>query len=191
MIMTADTNLYLNKDSLSLDLFEYRDEAFASLPVQEFKYKRWDWAFDKGVHKSVQPLLEKMLDMMSLIDDKGMRWLVDYKVRDLKVGDCGCILEGWHLDVVSNPNHKSNPDHHLIYSTEFGTDFVAQPIEYTATTNHFNSCLSDLDAESLPYVTAKPSHISAYNRFQLHRGPIVTRDCRRMLLRLTATEVVR
>ena len=110
--------IILNKDSLELDLFEYVEEAFASLPVQMFKYKRWDWAYE-NVPDVVKPLLTKMFDVMP--PDQDMKWLVDYKVRDLKVGDCGCALDGWHLDVVENPWHESKPDFHLIYSTEFGT----------------------------------------------------------------------
>lgn len=186
--------IILNKDSLELDIFEYWDEAFASLPVQEFKYKRWDWAFDKGVPKVVQPLLQKMFDLMAASDDEGhVRWLVDYKVRDLKVGDCGCKLEGWHLDVVENPWHHSNPDFHLIYSTEIGTDFLTQPIPCFPEDEHFSKCLEPFNLERLEtkVVSSKPNHVSAYNRFQLHRGPIVKKDCRRMLLRVTATEVIK
>lgn len=185
--------LILNKDSLDLNIFEYWDEAFASLPVQEFKYKRWDWAFDKGVPKVVQPLLQKMLDLMAVYDDKSLRWLVDYKVRDLKAGDCGCTREGWHLDVVENPWHESKPDFHLIYSTEIGTDFLTRKVPVFPDEDHFNKTLSIYDPEALESfaVSSKPNHVSTYNRFQLHRGPIVKKDCRRMLLRLTATEVIR
>ena len=187
--------ILLNKDSLELDIFEYWDEAFASLPVQEFKYKRWDWAFDRGVPKAVQPLLEKMFDLMEASDNEGhTRWLVDYKVRDLKSGDCGCKLEGWHLDVVENPWHDSRPDFHLIYSTEVGTDFLTQPVPCFPEDNHFKQCLDPFNLEYLEsnkVVSSKPNYVSAYSRFQLHRGPIVKKDCRRMLLRVTATEVIK
>jgi hypothetical protein len=186
--------LLLNKDSLELNIFEYWDEAFASLPVEEFKYKRWDWAFDKGVPEVVKPLLQKMLDLMAVCDDKSLRWLVDYKVRDLKAGDCGCALEGWHLDVVTNPWHESKPDFHLIYSTEIGTDFLTQPIPCFPEDTHFKQCLDPFNLEYLEQhkaVSSKPNHVSAYNRWQLHRGPIVKKDCKRMLLRVTATEVIK
>lgn len=186
--------LLLNKDSLELNIFEYWDEAFASLSVQEFKYKRWDWAFDKGVPEVVKPLLQKMFDLMERSDDEGhVRWLVDYKVRDLKAGDCGCALEGWHLDVVTNPWHDSKPDFHLIYSTEIGTDFLTRKIPVFPDEDHFSKTLSIYNTESLEkdVVSSKPNHVSAYNRWQLHRGPIVKKDCKRMLLRVTATEVIK
>lgn len=193
-IMIADTDKYsyLNLNSLYLNIFEWEDEAFASLPVKEFKYKRWDWAYEKGIDKTVQPLLEKMFDNIPVCY-KDMNWLVDYKVRDLVAGDCGCALEGWHTDVVSNPNHPTKPDYHLIYSTVQGTDFLTKPLIYYKEDNHFKHVLEDydlVDLESHSY-SAKANAVHGYNRFQLHRGPKIMKDCRRMLLRLTATEVIR
>ncbi len=181
----------LNQDSLCLDIFEYWNESFVSLPLKEFKYKRWDWALQEGVHESVRPLLSKMLDLMP--PDNDFRWLVDYKVRDLKVGDCGCALEGWHLDVVTDPNHNSKPDFHLIYSTEIGTDFLTNPIYFDRDVTHFKKGLEIYNEEYLESqaVSAKPNWVSAYNRFQLHRGPRIVKDCRRMLLRVTATQVIK
>ncbi len=182
---------FLNQDSLSLNIFEYVDESFSSLPLKEFKYKRWDWALQEGVHESVRPLLLKMLDLMP--PDKDLRWLVDYKVRDLKAGDCGCVLEGWHLDVVTDPNHNTKPDFHLIYSTEVGTDFLTNPIYFDKDVNHFKKGLEIYNDEYLESqaISAKPNWVSAYNRFQLHRGPRIMKNCRRMLLRVTATQVIK
>ena len=184
--------LTLNKHSRQLGLLEYWDEAFASLPLQEFKYKRWGWAYN-NIPDVVQPLLSEMLDIMGDVDVQGLGWLVDYKVRDLKVGECGCMLEGWHLDVVPNPHHDSKPDIHLIYSTEFGTDFLTKELPVSEGLEHFKDVLSDYsDSELEDFCEqSKPNSVSMYNRFQLHRGPVVTKDCRRMLLRLTATEVIR
>lgn len=182
--------LLLNKDSLELDLFEYVDESFGSLPVQEFKYKRWDWAWET-VPSSVADLMTLIFDRIPKDDD--MRWLVDYKVRDLKAGDCGCTLEGWHLDVTENPNHKSKPDVHLIYSTEIGTDFLTQPMYVSPSHTHFSQVIAPFNLNTLEskVVQAKPNTVSMYNRFQMHRGPRILKDCRRMLLRITATEVIR
>ncbi|MNF90554.1 hypothetical protein D3C84_731210 [compost metagenome] len=182
--------LFLNRDSSCLNVFEWKDESFGSLPLQEFKYKRWDWAYE-NVPDQVKPLLERMFDLMPL--DEDMRWLVDFKVRDLKAGDCGCKIEGWHLDVVSNPNHKSKPDFHLLYTTEFGTEFLTTHMIVDPSDTHFNHAIDcfNLGAVERYKTSAKPNHVSAYNRFQLHRAPIVPQDCRRMLLRVTATEVIR
>lgn len=184
--------IILNQDSLDLNVFEYWDEAFASLPVQMFKYKQWDWAY-KNVPDSVKPLLQQMLDLMAVTAKHNLKWLVDYKVRDLKAGDCGCILDGWHLDVVENPWHNSKPDVHMIYSTEFGTEFLTRKIPVHEDEHHFKDTLSIYNLEALEsnVVRSKPNNVSVYNRFQLHRGPRVTRDCKRMLLRLTATEVIK
>lgn len=184
--------LLLNHDSLKLNIAEYWDEAFASLPAQMFKYMRWDRAFTL-LPPSVQPLLEQMFDLMSKEDTGGMQWFVDYKVRDLSEGDCGCPLDGWHLDVVTNPWHKSKPDIHMIYSTEIGTEFLVRKMPVFPDEDSFNKTLSIYNPEALErdVVRAKPNHISMYNRFQLHRGPVVNKPCKRMLLRLTATEVIK
>lgn len=191
-IVDIKEGLYLNLNSLSMNVFEWEDEAFASLPLKEFKYKRWDWAFDRGVDKSVQPLLEKMFDNIP-DSHKDMRWLVDYKVRDLVAGDCGCGLEGWHTDVVTNPNHPTKPDYHLIYSTIQGTDFLTKPIVVCQEDSHFMHCLeTEHTTELEKYSLSAPANaVHAYNRWQLHRGPKIIKDCRRMLLRLTDTEVIR
>lgn len=192
MSIGVATNL-LNKDSLQLNLLNYWDEAFASLPVQMFKYKRWDWAAEQGVPNSVRPLLERMFDLMAVYDTEGLNWVVDYKVRELRDGACGCPLEGWHMDVVTNPHHNSRPDIHLIYSTDIGTEFLTQPIVFDESDIHFKHCLDRHNLSLLEdkVIKAEPNTVSMYNRFQLHRGPVVIKDCKRVLLRLTATEVIK
>lgn len=185
--------MILNDDSLELNIFEYWDEAFASLPVQMFKYKRFDWAYD-NLPSPVKPLLEKMMDKMTELDKHNLKWVVDYKVRDLKEGDCGCMLDGWHLDVVENPWHDSKPDLHLIYSTEIGTEFLTKKIPVLPEDTHFVKILEPYNQSYIDehfVESSKPNHVSFYNRFQLHRAPVVNKDCKRMLLRLTSTEVIK
>ena len=109
--------------------------------------------------------------------------LVDYRVVDLKAGDCGCKLDNWHIDVVRNPNHKSRPDRHLIFSTIIGTEFIDEPLE--CNTDDF----SDINTNDVAIWSAPVNSIVIYNRFHLHRGPIVKEDCRRVLIRITQTDV--
>ena len=173
--------------SLELNLWEDRRD-FSSLPLKQFKYKRWDWAYEQGVDKSVRPILDKMFDLAS--DESGSyKWLVDYKVRDLKSGECGCPLDFWHLDVVENPWHDSKPDIHFLFSTEIGTEFITTPMSITEDDTSFKGVVER--SEGFHVVQAVPNTISKYGRFNLHRGPRVTKDCRRMLLRLTLTEVIK
>lgn len=174
-------------DNLKLNLWE--GSVYTELlPLSEFKYKRWDWAYQCGVHESVKPILDVMFDLASK-EDNSYKWLVDYKVRDLKAGDCGCSLDFWHLDVTENPNHPTKPDIHYLYSTHFGTEFITTPMDVFEEDISFKQVLGrNLDFE---YLTAKPNTINRYTRANLHRGPRVTEDCRRMLLRLTLTEVIK
>ena len=180
--------MYINPEgSLSLNLWEDQSD-LSSLPLREFKYKHWDWAYEQGVHESVRPILDKMFELASC-EGRSYRWLVDYKVRDLEKGDCGCPLDFWHLDVVENPWHESKPDIHYLFSTEVGTEFITTPMEVTEADTSFKGVVERSSGFSV--VQAAPNTISKYGRFNLHRGPRVAKDCRRMLLRLTLTEVIK
>lgn len=180
--------MYLNPEgSFKLNLLEWEDEAFSSLPLQEIKYGRWDKSYHL-VPTPVKQLLQRMFAMMSTLGSEDREWYVDYKVRDLKVGDCGCAIPGWHTDVVSNPWHKSKPDVHLLFTTEVGTDIAIEQLEVFESDKHFNDVLKR--HKNIEFVTAKPNTVSMYGRWNLHRAPIVQKDCRRMLLRLTATKVI-
>lgn len=173
--------------SFKLNLLEWEDEAFSSLPLQEIKYGSLLKSYYE-IPEVVQPLLDYMLNIMDGIEHEGFRLLVDYKVRDLKAGDCGCTIPGWHTDVVSNPWHDSKPDVHLLFTTEVGTDLAVDPLKVFEDDIHFKSVLAR--HENINFITTKPNTVNMYGRWNLHRAPIVQKDCRRMLLRLTATEVI-
>lgn len=179
--------MFLNPSgSVKLNLARF-DIDSNSLPLSEFKYKRWDWAYEKGVHERVRPILEKMFDLTP--NEERYKWVVDYKVRDLKAGDCGCPLDFWHLDVTKNPNHPTLPDIHFLFATEFGTEFITTPMSFSKEDSSFEAVLER--NREFDYLVAEPNTISSYTRFNLHRGPVVNKDCRRLLLRLTLTEVIK
>lgn len=177
-------------DSLKLNLWEgFVDTSL--LPLQELKYCPLIKAYTL-IPGIVLPILDKIVDLVDFSSDqswRGMRLLVDYKVRDLKVGDCGCPLDFWHLDVTENPNHPTKPDIHYLYSTHFGTEFITTPMNVFEEDISFKQVLGRND--KFDYLTARPNTISRYTRANLHRGPRVTEDCRRMLLRLTLTDVIK
>jgi hypothetical protein len=128
---------------------------------------------------------QKIVRKMELFFKSGYRsTYIDYKVRELNTGDCGCPLEQWHIDVTKNPLHDSRPDIHFIFSTVIGTEFMLDEI----------SCVEDdfskLKLPSNPRIfQAMPNSIVQYNRFNMHRGPIVKEPCRRVLIRVTQTDV--
>jgi hypothetical protein len=111
--------------------------------------------------------------------------LLDFKVRQLDEGDCGCPLEGWHIDVTRNPNHPSKSDRHLIYSTIVGTEFLLDKIETDAID------FAEVGLEGKSNIWQAPANsIVAYDRLNLHRGPIVREPCKRVLIRLTQTDII-
>lgn len=175
------------KLNLKLNLWEgFVDTSL--LPLQELKYCPLIKAYTL-IPEQVLTLLDKMVDLSTEYEWCGYRLLVDYKVRDLKAGDCGCPLDFWHLDVTENPNHPTKPDIHYLYSTHFGTEFITTPMPITEEDVTFKGVVER--SECFHVVQAAPNTISKYGRFNLHRGPGVTEDCRRMLLRLTLTEVIK
>ena len=177
------------KGSLKTNLAVFNTEGFSDLPLEHIKYMRWDKAYTQ-VPEIVKPILLKMFDLMP--EDKDMQWVVDYKVVDLKKGDCGVKLEGWHLDCVSNPWHKSKPETHLLFSTEYGTEFLTDEMIVEPNEDHFSKVLREYNGWfSFNHIQVKPNTITQYSRFSLHRAPIVKQDCRRVTLRLTQTEVIK
>ena len=174
-------------NSLKLNLWEgFVDTSL--LPLQELKYCPLIKAYTL-IPEQVLTLLDKMVDLSTEYEWCGYRLLVDYKVRDLKAGDCGCPLDFWHLDVTENPNHPTKPDIHYLYSTHFGTEFITTPMGVVEDDTSFKQVLGR--NKDFDYLTVKSNTINKYTRANLHRGPRVTEDCRRMLLRLTLTEVIK
>ncbi len=153
------------------------------------KYQRWDRAFHFAPDP-VKNVLDKMLDIMHLHDDRDMRWVVDYKVRDLKKGDFGCPLPEFHTDCVANPWHESKPETHLVFSTHVGTKFIETPIPVRPEDDHFNKVMADKWDWCLRYRQVRPNTITKYGRFNMHAGPLILKDCRRVLIRLSQTEVI-
>lgn len=175
------------KGSIKTNLAVFDTKGFDNLPLDHFKYVRWKTAYEQ-LPTLVKPILEKMFDLMP--EDQDMNWVVDYKVRDLKKGDCGVQLEGWHLDCVTNPWHKTKPETHLLFSTHFGTEYILDELEVKEDEKHFSQVLKRYGSDYW-YTTVKPNTITQYGRFNLHRAPIVKQDCRRVTLRLTQTEVIK
>lgn len=173
----------LNPDLIWVDLAKFSE--LGELPLAFFKYKSVQYA-QENVPKAIEPILAKMLELMPV--DKTMRLVVDYKVRDLRAGDCGCPLEGWHIDCVTNPQHRSKPETHLIFTSCFGTEFITTPMKVEQDDIHFSTVLSR--HQEFDYIQVEPNTITGYSRFNLHRGPLVKEDCRRAVLRLTQTEVI-
>lgn len=149
------------------------------IPLQHLKYKPLNPENYHKLDKNAQFILDKM---MPFCQDGYKSTVFDYKVFSLRANDCGCKLEGWHIDVTRNPNHSSRLDNHLIYTTVSGTEFMLTEIP----TLEDDFAKVDMQGK---YFQAKPNSIYQYNRLNVHRGPIMQEDCKRVLIRLTQTDV--
>lgn len=157
------------------------------LPLQEFKYQ----GFLKAYHLVPEPVRELLNKMIPLVDEREeMRWVVDYKVRDLKANKAGCFFPGFHLDCVTDPWHPSKAETHLIYSNSPGTLFMETPIQALREERHFKDVLKRTEDWCMRFRKANDNTVTRYGRANLHASPIMKEDCRRVLLRVTQTQVI-
>lgn len=145
-------------------------------------------SYSKAISTFPEPAVRLLEQMSQWVEGKHKAVKVDLKVYDLKAGDYTCI-PGWHIDTVTDPRHDSRPENHLIYTNVYGTDFVTTPIAFSEEKTHFSQVIAEIPEDN--YLTATPNSIYQYGRFHLHRGAKVTADCRRVLVRITETDVIR
>lgn len=155
---------------------------WTDVPESLHKYK----VFSPMIVAKLPWQARRILDRMEeYLEQDYKNTLLDFKVRTLNAGECGCPLEGWHIDVTRNPNHNSKPDRHIIYSTIVGTEFMTDRIETDA------QDFANVDIPHDVKIWRSPADsIVMYDRFNLHRGPIVEKPCKRVLIRLTQTDII-
>jgi hypothetical protein len=123
--------------------------------------------------------------------------LVDVKTQEISKGKIPCI-PGWHTDTIINPFHDSRPEVHHIFVTGYAslTEFIDQPVTLEVCQNledpvmlaNFRSQIDRID----PQVTKLNScQLTTYGRFDFHRGSVGKYPERRLLIRVTESDVVR
>lgn len=155
---------------------------WSDVPVQMLKYKPLSVTLWDSLPQQAQEVVSVMWNNL---EEGYKNTLLDFKVRELNVGDCGCPLEGWHIDVTRNPNHEGKPDRHMIYSTVVGTEFMTTPI----TTDSDDFAQVHIP-DNAGVWQAPADSIVIYDRLNMHRGPVVQQPCRRVLIRLTQTDII-
>lgn len=181
MNMIAATDVVYNKSQpKGLGFYSLPDD----LPLQEIKYGSY-----KKIAKDAPDDVVKLVDQMMGYIDKDMPIRIDYRVRDLKSGQHGCMLPDWHMDCVTNPFHDSRPETHLIYSNVCGTLFMTDELDVREDETHFRSTIKR-HGGPFSHIQAEDNRVYMFNRFNLHASPVMTRDCRRVIIRLTKSEVV-
>lgn len=163
---------------------------WSDVPVQFHKYvkcKESNWCNLPVQALTVLFTMQKYLTF----DYKSIYF--DFKVYDLKEGDCGCALPDWHIDVTPNPNHPTKECRHLIYTTEVGTEFLTDRLYVHDHEYDFRKdVLPKIEEFRDMYhttVQVPPEVISLYYRSNVHRAPVMKKDCKRVLIRLTETDV--
>lgn len=110
--------------------------------------------------------------------------LVDVKVQDLKVGQY--TANGlWHLDSSLNPVDAY--ENYLFVVGKNTTEFVVTPIRID---HHVNKkeFHDDIERRTNGVVKIKSNTIIKYNGSNVHRGPKVTVNEKRLLIRLINTD---
>lgn len=123
------------------------------------------WSYDN-------PLLWGIIDQMFQHHQphhKHAHLLIDVKIADFNVGDYGCFNTDWHYDCVKEYNHPSEHEHHTIFTNYCGTEWLQ---------------------EDGKIVKAGDSEIWSYGR-ELHRCPKLDRAGKRVIIRLTSTDLIK
>lgn len=134
------------------------------------------------------PIRSVLSDMTKYLSKQHRFTLVDVKVKDVASNAYTCI-PGWHIDSVTNPRHESSPENHLIWVQGTPTEFVRDPVEFPWELTHFSQVIDEIPIDNA--MKLNENSIYRYGRYHLHRGPRVGPRERRILIRVTETDLIR
>lgn len=163
--------------------------------------KKFEWAEENiicpsykyaDLEKTLPKLPIEIKNIISGVPIKGYHKhiLLDIKFHDLEIGKAPA-LRRWHFDCVANPLHDSKPEiHHLFVTGECRTNFLSMrreievnPFEERPNIHFF---LRNFDGVGVPSNT-----IVTYGRFFPHLPVVSPSKYRRLLIRVTETDVIR
>lgn len=134
---------------------------------------------------------KNIVDIMHSYIAKPLKYQhVFIKIQDLKVGDQTSGTGHWHLDSSLNPvDYYEN----YIFTTGYhnNTEFFKTPmtITHAKSSSDFNKQVRMVYDEKRDRFILKPLTIYRYNVSNVHRGRIVTQPEKRILIRLSNTNV--
>ncbi|SOK58429.1 hypothetical protein [Yersinia phage fHe-Yen9-04] len=175
--MIVDINTLNPIGSIELNLFSW--EVPENLPEQEFKYEKPQKVLDNIPSEMVE-LVQKMIDEVKKYDSRSV--VVDYKVRNLKAGNTGSTLYGYHLDCCNDIHDDFEPETHILFGTVQGTSFIMNPINVSI----YDTIPDILKNEVLIESICSTNTAHKYTSKVLHNCPIIEHDCQRVLIRVTA-----
>ncbi|AQW88682.1 hypothetical protein pEaSNUABM50_00155 [Erwinia phage pEa_SNUABM_50] len=175
--MNVDTNTLNPSGSIELNLFSW--EIPENLPEQEFKYEKPKKVLE-NIPSEMAELVQKMIDEVQKYDSRSV--VVDYKVRNLKAGDTGSKIYGYHLDCCNDIHDDFEPETHILFGTVQGTSFIMNPINVSIYDTVDDVIKNEVLLESI--CATNTAH--KYTSKVLHNCPIIEHDCQRVLIRVTA-----
>ena len=139
-------------------------------PSEDFKYADLNFVYPR-----TSSLVRQIVDKAP-ITGRYKRVLIDVKVQDLHPEICSCI-PGWHLD----GSMQEIEIHHLCVLNGPQTEFIDEPLYIS-------------DASKIPadvrITTAREGFITTFSSLDFHRGVYATKPTRRLLVRLTETNII-
>lgn len=170
-------------------------EGFPEVRISNFQYPsvNWKYASLRHVldHETTNETLRDIISQAPLIGNH-KRILVDVKVQNLEPSQTSCI-PGWHLDGPGNPLHPSSKERHHLYIHEEGgeTEFIAEAFYLNISQTMSMKEIVDMIPDGLPVMKVKPRRFTSFTRFDFHRGINVAKPMKRLLVRLTETDVIK
>ena len=144
-------------------------------PPEDFKYADVDFVYPR-----TNGLVKHIIETAPLTD-RFKRVLIDVKVQDLRPEICSC-LPGWHLD----GSMREIEVHHLCILNGPQTEFIDEPL-------HLPGAYPD-NVKMIPadvkITTAREGCITTFTSLDFHRGVYATKPTRRLLVRLTETNII-
>lgn len=152
---------------LPVDFNFFDKKALSEIECIEIKYKEVrDFQHLHQLSSKFHPSIRNVITCMNnwSLDyfDKYEKCYITVKVRDLKAGDSGDVLNSWHYDWVKDKDHHNKEETHLLYTNKYGTHYIEDDVEKQCEDNS----------------------IYKYNR-EIHKSPIVPEDIKRVMIRLS------
>lgn len=160
-------------------------------PLVGFKYACLEFA-----RPYLTDYAREMIDHVPL--SGGYRYvLLDLKVHDLLPGQYPC-LPGWHCDGFVDPRQEGREERHHLFVTGQGalTEFLDREVELELPLKVRGKALLQLFRKQLNRKDWEPAPIPScqwvrFGRRDFHRGPKAKKAERRLLMRITESDVLR
>lgn len=159
-------------------------------PTIQFKYASFEHAY-KNTTDYVRDILTA-----APVKNKHKHVVVDIKITDIEKNKPPC-LPGWHCDTVIDPFNETQPENHYLFVSGQAslTEFIGSPITLEVDAQLKQQKLLASFREQIDniehLVWKMPScQLGFYGRFHFHRGSIGLFDEKRLLVRITETDIL-